>query len=83
MNLLWGNELLEFFPSDKTACIFAHFFRSGTTDSIHGATKNIWGSPLQYNIGECHNIENFKEWRIAGGSSGGSAVAVATGSVFA
>lgn len=42
---------------------------SGTVDSTHGATKNIWKS------------KNSREddWNIAGGSSGGSAVAVASG----
>lgn len=39
---------------------------SGTCDSLIGATKNVWGLS-----------EN--EWHIAGGSSGGSAIAVATG----
>lgn len=45
---------------------------SGTVDSIYGPTKNIWG----YN-------ETSEDFHIAGGSSGGSAVAVATGSCFA
>lgn len=45
---------------------------SGTVDSIYGPTKNIWS-------------EDFKgdAWRIAGGSSGGSATAVAAGICFA
>ncbi|KAL1137680.1 hypothetical protein AAG570_009376, partial [Ranatra chinensis] len=42
---------------------------SGTVDSIHGPTKNIWNSNIRYT-------------RIAGGSSGGCAVAVASGSCF-
>lgn len=41
---------------------------SGAIDSIFGPTTNVWRSD---------------EGRIAGGSSGGSAVAVATGSCFA
>lgn len=45
---------------------------SGTVDSIYGPTKNIWS--LKY------DTENF---HIAGGSSGGSAVAVAAGICFA
>ncbi|CAG9825022.1 unnamed protein product [Phaedon cochleariae] len=44
---------------------------SGTIDSIFGPTKNVWG----YSEGD-----NF---RISGGSSGGSAVAVATGACYA
>lgn len=41
---------------------------SGTVDTIFGPTKNVWS-------------EDFTgdNWRIAGGSSGGSAVAVAMG----
>jgi len=39
---------------------------SGTVDSIFGPTKNIWRS-------------NADEWNIAGGSSGGSCMAVAAG----
>lgn len=45
---------------------------SGTVDSIYGPTKNIWS--LKY------DTENF---HLAGGSSGGSAVAVAAGICFA
>lgn len=45
---------------------------SGTVDSIYGPTKNIWS--LKY------DTENF---HIAGGSSGGSAAAVAAGLCFA
>lgn len=43
---------------------------SGAVDSIFGPTKNVWRADAD------------KE-HIAGGSSGGSAVAVATGSCFA
>lgn len=42
---------------------------AGAIDSVFGPTKNVWKSQ--------------NDWHIAGGSSGGSAVAVATGSVFA
>ncbi|XP_053681805.1 glutamyl-tRNA(Gln) amidotransferase subunit A, mitochondrial [Sabethes cyaneus] len=45
---------------------------SGTVDSIFGPTKNYWSEDLQGS--------NF---RIAGGSSGGSATAVASGVCFA
>lgn len=41
---------------------------SGTVDSIYGPTKNIWKF-----------FDNEDDFYIAGGSSGGSAVAVATG----
>ncbi|KAL3283249.1 hypothetical protein HHI36_006397 [Cryptolaemus montrouzieri] len=44
---------------------------SGTVDSLFGATKNVW------------NLENdSNDFHISGGSSGGAAVAVATGSCF-
>lgn len=46
---------------------------SGAVDSIHGATKNVWRSKI------CAD----DDFHIAGGSSGGSAVAVATGSCYA
>ncbi|CAG9769004.1 unnamed protein product [Ceutorhynchus assimilis] len=40
---------------------------SGTVDSIYGPSKNIW------------NYQDDENFHIAGGSSGGSAIAVATG----
>lgn len=44
---------------------------SGTVDSIFGPSKNIWSN-------------NFVDkWHIAGGSSGGSATAVAAGICYA
>ncbi|KXJ77742.1 hypothetical protein RP20_CCG006747 [Aedes albopictus] len=45
---------------------------SGTVDSIFGPTKNCWDV-----------VEGDGDFRIAGGSSGGSAVAVASGICFA
>ncbi|KAL0278375.1 UNVERIFIED_CONTAM: hypothetical protein PYX00_000210 [Menopon gallinae] len=47
---------------------------SGTTDSIYGPTKNIWG--LKTLKRDKRKSDN---WFISGGSSGGSAVAVASG----
>lgn len=44
---------------------------SGTVDSIFGPTKNPWSQNLEGN-----------DWNIAGGSSGGSAVAVAMGMCY-
>ncbi|XP_068625645.1 glutamyl-tRNA(Gln) amidotransferase subunit A, mitochondrial [Battus philenor] len=44
---------------------------SGTVDSIFGPTRNAWG------------YKGETDWRIAGGSSGGSAVAVSTGACVA
>lgn len=45
---------------------------AGTVDSIYGPTKNIWSEDLSKD-----------NWRIAGGSSGGSASAVAAGLCYA
>nr|XP_019526977.2 glutamyl-tRNA(Gln) amidotransferase subunit A, mitochondrial [Aedes albopictus] len=45
---------------------------SGTVDSIYGSTRNCWDA-----------VEGDGDFRIAGGSSGGSAVAVASGICFA
>ncbi|KAK9746816.1 Amidase [Popillia japonica] len=45
---------------------------SGTVDSIYGPTKNIWGYS-----------DNYNDFFITGGSSGGSAIAVATGTCYA
>lgn len=55
---------------------------SGTVDSIYGPTKNIWRSNIAYSVND-EEVKLPVDWRIAGGSSGGSAVAVATGAVFA
>ncbi|XP_005190876.1 glutamyl-tRNA(Gln) amidotransferase subunit A, mitochondrial [Musca domestica] len=45
---------------------------SGTVDSIFGPTKNVWSKSLEND-----------DWCIAGGSSGGSAIAVASGICYA
>lgn len=45
---------------------------SGTVDGIFGPTKNIWGYR-----------EDESDFFIAGGSSGGCAIAVASGACFA
>jgi Asp-tRNA(Asn)/Glu-tRNA(Gln) amidotransferase A subunit family amidase len=96
-------------------------YRSGTVDSIHGPSKNIWQSGKKYtliknaekcaasieHVQGCSSIHGVKvgyrelhqlsapssegssnpveegDWFITGGSSGGSAVAVASGTVFA
>lgn len=58
--------------------------RSGTVDSIFGPTKNVWGSQIQGELqGNSNFNSKFNQCYIAGGSSGGSAVAVATGASFA
>nr|CAD7401361.1 unnamed protein product [Timema cristinae] len=70
---------------------------SGTIDSIYGPTKNVWLSKQNYTLGRCDFIHGKEsefnqeissdcepeDWYISGGSSGGSAVAVASGAVFA
>ncbi|KAF7390142.1 hypothetical protein HZH68_011999 [Vespula germanica] len=64
---------------------------SGTIDSYYGPTINLWGSEILskhylYEDGTEINTQhstNKDKWHIAGGSSGGSAVAVATHSCYA
>ncbi|XP_011053738.1 PREDICTED: glutamyl-tRNA(Gln) amidotransferase subunit A, mitochondrial isoform X2 [Acromyrmex echinatior] len=65
---------------------------SGTVDSLYGPTKNLWGSEVLsqfYSYGSddsqitTRKLHKKDAWRIAGGSSGGSAVAVATGTCYA
>lgn len=46
---------------------------SGTIDSCFGPTRNVWKS----------NQQQTDDWHISGGSSGGSAVAVASGICYA
>lgn len=46
---------------------------AGAIDSIFGPTRNIWSA----------SQDNENLWHIAGGSSGGSATAVATGTCHA
>jgi len=60
---------------------------SGTVDSCVGPTKNIWRSGIEYRLenrctGEILTADTNRiaeDWVVAGGSSGGSAVAVASG----
>ncbi|KYN42227.1 Glutamyl-tRNA(Gln) amidotransferase subunit A like protein [Trachymyrmex septentrionalis] len=65
---------------------------SGTVDSFYGPTKNLWGSEVLsqfYSYGSddsqviTRKLHEKDAWHIAGGSSGGSAVAVATGTCYA
>ncbi|GLH08542.1 Glutamyl-tRNA(Gln) amidotransferase subunit A, mitochondrial [Gryllus bimaculatus] len=62
---------------------------SGTVDSFCGPTKNIWRSKFDPSVqkqnasGDGPNSQDWHNWHIAGGSSGGCAVAVASGAVFA
>lgn len=66
---------------------------SGTTDSLYGPTKNVWGNGTAYSLinrkGELlakkENVggDEDDDWVVAGGSSGGSAVSVAAGIVAA
>ena len=64
---------------------------SGTVDSQAGPCTNIWGGGLSYSLldpGTGEEVARHSpttsstsrpDWRVAGGSSGGSAVAVASG----
>lgn len=64
----------------------------GTVDSMFGPSRNIYRSGIGYSFQDVDGNDVTKEvptgslaeddWYIAGGSSGGSAVAVATGSAF-
>uniref|UniRef100_UPI00398F0AC8 glutamyl-tRNA(Gln) amidotransferase subunit A, mitochondrial n=1 Tax=Pristiophorus japonicus TaxID=55135 RepID=UPI00398F0AC8 len=56
----------------------------GSIDSIFGPVRNPWGYSEQYRerLGRDHEMED-SDWVIAGGSSGGSAVAVASLTCFA
>ena len=64
-------------------------YRSGTVDSMHGPTRNIWGSQHKYEpISRDRTMKvapqkiRGDDFYITGGSSGGSAVAVASGCVL-
>ncbi|KAG2468088.1 GATA amidotransferase, partial [Polypterus senegalus] len=73
-----------------TCCIFWHATMiwglwSGSTDGIFGPVRNPWGYSRQYKeklitTGQC---KEEPDWVITGGSSGGSAAAVAALTCFA
>ncbi len=67
---------------------------SGAIDSIFGPVKSLWRSGIPYKLTEipslnegCFEPETSQiaknDWVIAGGSSGGSVVAVSSGVCFA
>lgn len=89
-----GSKMLQNFVPKYTATVVDKLFKagalvigktnmdefgmgSGTTTSIFGPTKNIWGQ-VHPNL----STENSDDWYISGGSSGGSAVAVASGTCY-
>ncbi|KAG0726358.1 Glutamyl-tRNA(Gln) amidotransferase subunit A, mitochondrial [Chionoecetes opilio] len=59
---------------------------SGTLDSSFGPSKNIYRSGMKYSLGgtEKYPTSGLEDgdWVVAGGSSGGSALAVATGTAY-
>merc|ERR1711970_633741 len=66
---------------------------SGTVDSVHGPTKNIHHSGLNYKFKAQQNsltknpdclptCSSIDDWYVTGGSSGGSAIAVAAGAAY-
>lgn len=59
----------------------------GTVDSVFGPTKNVWQSGFDSSNGrlivnDTDGMKTANNWYISGGSSGGSAVAVASGAAF-
>ncbi|XP_076764985.1 glutamyl-tRNA(Gln) amidotransferase subunit A, mitochondrial-like [Xylocopa sonorina] len=64
---------------------------SGTIDSYYGPTKNLWNSDVLRKFYFCNSCKgeltgqsvDANSWHITGGSSGGSAIAVASGSCYA
>ena len=57
------------------------FCRCGTTDGCFGPVRNPWKYPWDKNNTDAP-ADGAKDFHIAGGSSGGSAVAVATGMAY-
>lgn len=56
---------------------------SGSTDGVFGPVKNPWTYSKQYRERSRHDAHGDSHWLITGGSSGGSAAAVAAFTCFA
>lgn len=56
---------------------------SGSTDGVFGPVKNPWTYSKQYRERSRHDAQEDSHWLITGGSSGGSAAAVAAFTCFA
>lgn len=56
---------------------------SGSTDGVFGPVKNPWTYSKQYRERSRHSAHEDSHWLITGGSSGGSAAAVAAFTCFA
>lgn len=80
-----NNQKMKFSHKMKILSTFLHL-RSGSTDSVFGPVKNPWSYSEQYREKrkwKPHGEHKDSNWLITGGSSGGSAAAVAAFTCFA
>lgn len=66
--------------------VLSDYLRSGSTDGVFGPVRNPWSYSKQYkekSVPNSHSEDKESNWVITGGSSGGSAAAVASFTCFA